>query len=278
MRKNLAAEGAIQSGGFQNAKSSRDLAKNQAQMADLEKRSRLVEAEEDLAGAVKALEAAAEKSPADPAAWIELGKTKARAGDLDGAVEAFLRAAKLPGPSASEAAELLGDARMNRLQKRIDEAQASGEEGAPDRAKRLRRDLVTLQVEEFRRRVTERPTEAALRFKLARALLDDGETDAAVAELQQSVKDARHRVASLALLGRAFAEKGLLDLAVKQYQEAAEAVPSMNDLKKDLLYRLADAEERRGRKTEASEVFKRIYEADIAFRDVGKRIEALKGA
>lgn len=278
MRKNLAAEGAIQSGGFQNAKNSRDVAKNQAQMAELEKRSRLVEAEEDLAGIVKSLEQKAEASPADAAAWIELGKAKSRAVDLDGAVEAFLRAVKLGGTTATEAADLAGDARMARLQKRLDEAAASKEDGATDRAKRLRIDLVRLQVDEFRRRVAERPTEPSLRYKLAKALLDDGETDAAVGELQQSVKDARHRVASLALLGRAFADKGLLDLAVKQYQEAADAVPAMNDLKKDLLYRLADAEERRGRKEEASVVFKRIYEADIAFRDVGKRIEALKGA
>lgn len=276
MRKNLAAEGAIQSAGFQTAKSSRDVAKSQSQMAELEKRTKIVESEEDLAGQIGALRKKADDSPQDVATLVELGKALSRSGELDGAVEAFQRAAKLPG--GEEAADLAGEARMARLQKRVDEAENEADGGGKDRARRLRRDLVELQVAEFRRRVAARPTDAALRYKLARALLDDGETDAAIAELQQTVKDPRHRVASLAALGRAFAEKGLFDLAAKQYQEGADAVPAMNDLKKDLLYRLADVEERRGRKREASDVFKRIYEADIAFKDVGRRIEALKDA
>lgn len=276
MRKNLAAEGAIQSGGFQGAKTSRDVAKSRSQIEELEKRQKMVASEEDLAATEKRLAEAAEKAPEDPAGWIELGKIRLRLGDHDAAVDALLRATKLPGAPA-EAADLAGDARIDRLQKRLDACAASSEEGSADRAKRLRADLVLLQVEEFRRRVDLKPTDAALRFKLAKALLDDGETDAAISELQQSVKDPRHRVASLAHLGRAFGEKGLHDLAVKQFQEAADAVPAMNDLKKDLLYRLADAESRRGRKAEALEVFKRIFEADISFKDVGRRIEALKG-
>jgi tetratricopeptide (TPR) repeat protein len=274
MRKNLAAEGAIQSAGFQSAKSSRDVAKSQSQMAELEKRTKIVESEEDLAGQIVALRKAADASPQDLAAQLELGKALSRFGDLDGAVEAFQRASKLPG--GDEAADLAGEARMARLQKRVEEADADAD--GKDRARRLRRDLVELQVSEFRRRVAARPTDAALRYKLARALLDEGDTDAAISELQQTVKDPRHRVASLAALGRAFADKGLFDLAAKQYQEGADAVPAMNDLKKDLLYRLADVEERRGRKREASDVFKRIYEADISFKDVGRRIEALKDA
>jgi tetratricopeptide (TPR) repeat protein len=275
MRKNLAAEGAIHSGGFQGAKSSRDVAKSQAQLDELEKRQRIVAAEGDLAATATTQEAAAAKNENDPAAWIELGKTRVRLGEYDAAVDAFLRASKLPDAPA-EAADLAGDARLARLQKRVEEAEASKEEGATDRLRRLRKDLVRLQAEEYRRRVDARPTDAALRFKLGRALLDDGDVDAAIGELQHAVKDPRHRVASLAHLGRAFGEKGLHDLAVKQYQEAADAVPSMNDLKKDLLYRLAEAEERRGRKEQALEVFKRIYEADIAFKDVGRRIDALK--
>jgi tetratricopeptide (TPR) repeat protein len=273
MRKNLAAEGAIRSGGFQDAKSSRDVAKSKSQIDELEKRSRMVASEEDLAAAAKDLAKAAEAEPQNPLGWIELGKARARLGEHDDAVDAFLKASKLEN-APDETADLLGDARLARLQKRIEET--SAEADSADRVKRLKGDLVRLQVEEFRRRVGAKPTEVALRYRLAKALLEDGDLDAAAAELQQCVKDPRHRTAALTLLGRVFAEKGLLDLAAKQYQEAADAFGSMTDAKKDVLYRLADLEERRGRKAEAAQVFKTIYEADIAFRDVGKRIEALK--
>ncbi|HYC77299.1 MAG TPA: tetratricopeptide repeat protein [Planctomycetota bacterium] len=275
MRKNLAAEGAIQTGGFQSAKSARDVAKSQAQLDEIEKRQKIVASEEYVASALKELEERVAKNESDGVALLELGRLKARSGDFDGAVDALVRASKSPNAPA-ETADVLGDARLKRLEKRYAEANASKEDGAADRARRLKADLVRLQIEEFQRRVAAHPTDAALRYRLAEALLEDGEIDAAVEQLQQTVKDPRQRIGSLTLLGRAFAEKGLPDLAVKQYQEAADAVPSMNDRKKDLLYRLAETEERRGRKDQALDVYKRIFEADIGFRDVGRRIDALR--
>ena len=56
MRKNLAAEGAIRSGGFESASSSRDLAKSKDQMQELERRQKIVRSAEDIDGAIEELQ------------------------------------------------------------------------------------------------------------------------------------------------------------------------------------------------------------------------------
>src|SRR5262249_20709123 len=126
------------------------------------------------------------------------------------------------------------------------------------------------------RRVAAHPTDLAARFKLGRSLLLGGETDPAIEQLQQAVKDPRHRLVALHLLGRAFAKKGILELAAKQFSGAAEAIHGMGDQKKAILYDLGLVHERQGHKDRALEVYKRIFENDIGFKDVGTKIEALK--
>ena len=79
------------------------------------------------------------------------------------------------------------------------------------------------------------------------------------------------------MLGRAFARKGITDLAVKQYQEAADSIGSMNSHRKEILYELAQVCEKSGSSEDALVWYKKIYEADIGYRDVAPRIEALSG-
>jgi tetratricopeptide (TPR) repeat protein len=275
MRKNLAAEGAIQTGGFQTAKSARDLAKSQTDLSSAERDQKIVKSTSDLGEMVKELEAQLEKQPGDVRTAVSLSRAHAQQQDYDAAVDVLVGALKAV-PDSAELRDALGDTRLARGEARVEEARGSDEPGAADRVKRLEGELLALQVEEYRRRVEAHPTETGLRFRLAKFLLADGETDHAIEQLQQSVKDPRHRIQSLHLLGRAFVRKGILDLAQKQFNEAADAIPGMGDQKKEILYDLALAQERQGEKAKALETYKRIFETDIGFKDVGKKIESLK--
>ncbi len=275
MRKNLAAEGAIQAGGFQGAKSARDLAKSQSDLATDERDQRIVKSADDLETMVKDATDQLEKNPDDAALVIRLAKLHIQRRNYDAAADCLVTASKrIPG--STEIADLLGDVRLARAEARLEEARKSNEAGASERAKRLETELLTLQVDEYRRRVEAHPTDMALRFKLGRALLKDSEVDAAIEQLQFSVKDPRHKLPSLHMLGRAFSQKGILDLAAKQLLEAIDSLPSMTDQKKELLYDLALVYERQGEKEKALDTYKRIFENDISFKDVGKKIDALK--
>jgi tetratricopeptide (TPR) repeat protein len=271
MRKNLAAEGAIQTGGFQTAKSARDLAKSQGDLSGVERDQRIVKTAADLEGIIHELEAEVEKNPSNLESTLKLVKALGQRQSFDQAVDLLVAAAKR-FPDNAEIADLLGDTRLARTERRLEEAKKT----SPDDVARLESELLTLQVEEGRRRVASHPTDLAARFKLGRSLLSSGETDASIEQLQHAVKDPRHRVVSLHLLGRAFAKKGILDLAAKEFTEAADSLHGMSEQKKQILYDLGLVHERQGQAEKAVEVFKRIFESDIGFKDVGKKIDALK--
>lgn len=275
MRKNLAAEGAIAQAGFKDAKSARDLAKNQKDLADSERRQRLSKTTEDLADAITELERAREQDPENISLMIKLGRAKLDASDYDGAVDAFLDATRRDGAS-EEAKDGLGDARLARAKRNLDAAKTSANGGEIERRTR---EVASLELDELRRRSDARPTDLGLRFRLGKSLLEAGETDEAIKSLQQGVKDPRNRISALHLLGRAFAESGSLDLAIKQYTEAAEAIPSLNGPKMEILYELASTLERQGgpeRIQRALATFEQIYEADIGFRDVKAKVDGIR--
>ena len=67
------------------------------------------------------------------------------------------------------------------------------------------------------------------------------------------------------------------DLAVRAYGNALAEKKSMDEEKKELLYLLGITYELMGKKEEAIEHFKLIYEVDIDYRDVAAHVDAYYG-
>ena len=277
MRKDLAAEGAIQRGGYEQATHARDLAKSERQLKEAEKSKKIARTDDEIAEAIDELIEQIEENADDVKLRLRLGRLQLQGRKYDEAVDTLIAAQKLD-PNNGDVIDLLGEARIRRFEGRIQEAEAeakAGEEGADDRLRRLKREYLDLQVEEGRRRVASAPTDMSLRFRLGSSLLKAEELDEAIEQFQHAVKDPKHKIASLHLLGRAFAGKGILDLAVKQLSEAAGQIASMTDQRKEIVYELAQVHERAQEEDEALKLYKQIYEADISYRDVGDRISAL---
>ncbi len=76
------------------------------------------------------------------------------------------------------------------------------------------------------------------------------------------------------LLGRCYRELGMLDLAVKQLEDAAREAIVMDEIKKEIVYNLGLAYEQMGDAEKYIEAMKKIYEADYGYRDVAKRVES----
>ena len=64
------------------------------------------------------------------------------------------------------------------------------------------------------------------------------------------------------------------DLAVRQFQNALKEKVGFDDERKEILYWLGVALEKMGKRDEAIEQFKLIYEVDSAYRDVAARVDA----
>jgi tetratricopeptide (TPR) repeat protein len=258
-RKNLAAEGALTTSGLQTARSARELAKDKKDGQELDRGERLHRTEEEIGDELAQAEARIAKDPKDIKALTRRAELLEARGDKAKALQAF-EAAVAAQPESFDLSVRTGDLRLLLLR--------DGGAGEPE--------VVQAEITEYRRRVKAHPTDPALRYQLGAALLRDGQLDEAVAEFQQSVRDPRQKLDSLLMLGQAFLGKGLLDLARAQLEKALEAVPGISPRSKDILYNLGVIAEKQGKRDDASRFYMRIYEADIGFKDVSKKIEQLK--
>jgi tetratricopeptide (TPR) repeat protein len=79
-------------------------------------------------------------------------------------------------------------------------------------------------------------------------------------------------------LAQCFSKRKMYDLAAKTLQTAIKEKSVLDDEKKDLIYNLGSVLETMGKKEEAIEQFKLIYEVDIGYRDVAAKVDAYYAA
>ncbi|MGZ5005922.1 MAG: tetratricopeptide repeat protein, partial [Chthoniobacterales bacterium] len=82
------------------------------------------------------------------------------------------------------------------------------------------------------------------------------------------------RLKAMNLLGKCYQELGMLDLAVKQLEEAAREILSMDPMKKEITYNLGLVYEQMGDTQNSIACMKQIYEIDYGYRDVAQRVES----
>lgn len=104
-----------------------------------------------------------------------------------------------------------------------------------------------------------------------------GQYKRALQELQLALKRPGVRYQALNLMGLSFMKLGMLDLAVKRFAEAASELPAMDELKKEIVYNLGLAYEASNRPDKSLKQWKKIYEVDMDYRDVSKRVEEAYG-
>jgi tetratricopeptide (TPR) repeat protein len=285
MRKNLAAEGALKIGGYESAKSSRELIKDKEVAGRLERDTRMQLTVQDAQDEASRLRAEIEKNPAEPTKTrVRLAEVLLQKGDSAEA-ERVLEEALRRDSTNYDLSVRLGDLRLSKMKDAFDHAkeryeQAGGGDGAARQALEAARNaLVAARLEEYGRRVREHPTDLGERYRHGATLLMAGKVDDAIGEFQKTVADPKRKTDSLLHLGECFERKQMLDLAAKQVQKAAEDFPVLNTPRaKEVAYRLAELHERRGAKEDARKEYLRIYEVDISFRDVAKKVQELASA
>src|SRR5206468_4077232 len=100
-------------------------------------------------------------------------------------------------------------------------------------AKKKRAEIL---VEDARRRVERNPTDLQLRFELGEHLLNAQRYREAVPELQRARQNPNARLKAMNLLGVCYRELGMLDLAMKQFEDAAKEILTMDATKKEIVY------------------------------------------
>jgi tetratricopeptide (TPR) repeat protein len=128
-------------------------------------------------------------------------------------------------------------------------------------------------IEETKKQLERNPTDLQLRFELGEHLVNAQRFREAVPELQRARQNPNARLKALNLLGLCYRELGMLDLAVKQFEEAAREILTMDAMKREIVYNLGIVYERTGDRQKSLNCMKQIYEADYGYKDVAERVE-----
>jgi tetratricopeptide (TPR) repeat protein len=280
--KNASAHASMQTGGWTQAESYRDLIKNKETAISLEQQRRLILADDSLERQIEETFARHQAEPRSVDFAKKLGALYALKEDLENAIAWYQHAAGLANNSDADLAQKISGL----LRKRLDKEIAEHEEflatpGAQDPliadrsetlllAKKKRAELL---LNDARGRSELNPADLQLRFELGEHLFHAGRFREALPELQQARQNPNARLKSMNLLGRCYRELGMLDLAAQQLEEAAQEINSMDAMKKEILYNLGLVYELLGEGDKSIASMKEIYQADYRYRDVAARVE-----
>jgi tetratricopeptide (TPR) repeat protein len=171
-----------------------------------------------------------------------------------------------------EVENALADARLAKLDAEIQALREAGrQKEADDRL--VERDQFLL--DSLQDRVARYPNDLNLRHRLGVLMFTHGFIDEAILQLQFAQRSPKLRTSSLYHLGLCFLKKRQLDLAESQFQSALAEMTRMDEQKKQVLYALGELAEQNGARERAAEFFKQIYQVDIGYRDVAKKVENL---
>jgi len=158
----------------------------------------------------------------------------------------------------------------------------AGDAAAKAQYQKDRAAFLDFRLKSFIEREKRYPTASNIKYDLgivydemARTKNDKSLYDEAIKRFQTTFQDPKYRVDSGLRMGQGFDAKGQYELALKRYDETLKVLEMKDDRWKTLIYCKADTLEKCGRKDEAKKYFLEIYEIDVSFRDVAKRVEKL---
>jgi len=281
--KDASAHASMKSGGWTQAESYRDLIKDKEVAISLEQQSRMNLTGESLDQQIAETYVRQRAEPANIDLARRLGALNEQKEDFEAAISWYQHAADLTKGADGGLVRKVSDLKIKRLEREIAAHEEFLSGHAADHqlhaekavelkiAKKKRAEIL---LDDARKRLERNPTDLQLRFELGEHLVNAGHFRDAVPELQRARQNPNARVKAMNLLGRCYSELGMLDLAMKQLEEASKEILSMDAMKKEIVYNLGLVYERTGDREKSLNCMKQIYEADYGYKDVAKRVES----
>jgi len=270
-------------GGWTQAGSYRDLIKDKEVAISLEQQSRMRLTGESLDQQVAETYARHKAQPANIDLVRRLGALNEQKEDFEAAIRWYQCAADLTKGADTGLARKVSDLKIKCLEREIaaheeflsthnaaDELHAKKSE----QLKAAKAKRAEILIDDARERVARNPTDLQLRFELGENLFGAGRFREALPELQRARQNPHARLKAMNLLGCCYSELEMLDLAMKQLEEASKEIVSMDAMKKEIVYNLGLVYERMGEREKSLACMKQIYEVDYGYRDVAQRVES----
>jgi tetratricopeptide (TPR) repeat protein len=135
--------------------------------------------------------------------------------------------------------------------------------------------LIQFVFDDLAARVERYPNDLRLRYELGLQYYNYEYYDEAVVHLQLAQKSPKERLSALYYLAMCFMKKGQRDMAVMQLETCRDQLPTMDELKKQVVYELGLAAEETGDFEKAYNYYKDIYSTDVTFGDLNERMVRL---
>jgi tetratricopeptide (TPR) repeat protein len=281
--KDSAAAASMMSGGWDREETTyRDLIKDKDQAVALEQQSRVVRSEEMIDNLLAELHAKAEAEPGVVDTARRIAELYEQKEDWENATNWFSYAASLSNNSDMALVRKASDLQIRQFDIAIEarEQFIAANPGTPEsegyaaELESLKKQRADLALESARSRVEQNPTDLQLRFEIGEILVDLGNWQEAIPELQKARQNPNVRMRAMSLLGQCFTARGMLDLAAKTLSDAVAELMVMDAVKKDAIYNLGLVYEKMGNAEKSVDCMKQIYEVDYGYRDVAKRVES----
>jgi tetratricopeptide (TPR) repeat protein len=281
--KDAAARASMTTGGWTRAESYRDLIKDEEAAVSLEQQGRMQLTGESLDRQIAETQSRQQAEPHNFDLAKRLGSLFEQRDDIESAIASYERASTLIHGSDSGVAQKVSDLRMRRAEREIAEHEdflaAHKRKDAihakkTEELKAAKQKRAEMLIEEATKGVERDPSDLRLRFELGEHLVSAHRCREAVPELQKARLNPNARLKAMNLLGLCYRELGMLDLALKQLEEATKEILTMDALKKEIAYNLGMVYEQVGEGEKSLSCMKQIYEVDCGYKDVAERVES----
>jgi len=275
--KNVSAKRTLTEGGYEALEggggSYRDILRNKDEAVSLEQEKREVKSDDVIARQIGEFEARIAQEPKNLRLLRSVAELYAQKKQFEKALDYYRRSMGTDGVSDPALEKAIFETTLRKYDQAVAELDPQAAD-FPEQTARLQAERQTFEVEDCRRRVEKYPNDLQMRFELGELYLKAGKITEAIQEFQKAKANPNKRIQAMGYLGQCFARRGMNDLAARTFQDAIKEKAVFDDEKKELIYQLGCAFEKMGKKEEAIEQFKIIYESDIGYKDVGAKVDA----
>ncbi len=191
------------------------------------------------------------------------------------AIDCLSKAIEAAGSMDPELDRMLSQTRIQYYDQQIDALKA---EGKAEEAEQLEGEKNQFVFDDLAARVERYPNDLHLRYELGVQYFTYGYYEEALEHLQLAQKSPKDRLWALYYLAMCFLAQGQTDMAVMQLETARDQIPTMDDLKKKVVYRLGLCAEEAGDLEKAYQYYKDVYSTDVGFEDLSDRMLAVSQA
>lgn len=278
--KDLSARKTLGEGGYgalESGKGSfRDILKDKQEAVMLEQQNRVVKTEDRAESLIKEYEGRLETEPNNLKLVRSLAELYTEKKQFDQAFALYDRVKSSEMGNDPSLEQAIAKTRVRQFDHQIEQVNPF----APDHAaqvEQLKTARLDFQVSECQKRVERYPTDLAIRYEMGALYYQIGKYSEAIQEFQKAQQNPHKRLAAMGYLAQCYAKKKMFDFAARTLQNAIKEKQIFDDEKKEMTYNLGTVFENMGKKDDAIEQFKLIYEVDSGYKDVAAKVEASYG-